>query len=381
MMDFSQLLQQGAASAWFFIPSAVLLGALHGLEPGHSKTMMAAFIIAVRGTVWQAALLAIAATFSHTAIVWAVALAGLYYGPNFSAEATEPYFLLASGVLIVGVALWIMLRTYREQQATKARLAYQKKAQSNLTRVIDTGHGLVDLMLVSEGGNARFQAKFKNTRGMDKKPPNAKELILDTMRDDGSKQTFRFLTKGDYLETIDPVPAPRTFDIVLTWDHDDHEHVYHESFRPANAGKPGVAGQLDLGDMDAMDAHARSHAMDIQKRFAGRSVTTGQVIMFGLTGGLLPCPAAITVLVLCLQLKQFSLGLTLVICFSIGLALTLLFSGTVAAWGMQKASKKWKGFDAFADRVPYFSSAIIIAVGLFTAYSGYSHLLEGHGVA
>ncbi|TPJ77145.1 sulfite exporter TauE/SafE family protein [Mesorhizobium sp. B2-6-2] len=378
MTDFSQLLQQGATNAWLFIPSAILLGALHGLEPGHSKTMMAAFIIAVRGTVWQAFLLAIAATVSHTAIVWLVALAGIWYGPSFSAEATEPYFLLASGVLIVGVALWMLLRTYREQQDTKARLAYQQKAQSNQTRVIDTGHGLVDLMLVNEGGSNRFRAKFKNMRGVDKKPPAAKELILDTKRDDGSKQTFRFLTKGDYLETIDAVPGPLSFDIVLTWDHDDHEHVYYESFRPHGAAKPAAAGQLDLGDMEAMDAHARSHAMDIQKRFAGRTVTTGQVIMFGLTGGLLPCPAAITVLVLCLQLKQFSLGLTLVLCFSIGLALTLLFSGTVAAWGMQKASKKWKGFDAFADRVPYFSSAVIIAVGLFTAYSGYSHLLQGH---
>jgi len=44
MTEFTTLLQQG--NAWFFIPSAILLGALHGLEPGHSKTMMAAFIIA-----------------------------------------------------------------------------------------------------------------------------------------------------------------------------------------------------------------------------------------------------------------------------------------------------------------------------------------------
>jgi nickel/cobalt exporter len=48
MTDFSALLQQGVANAWLFIPSAILLGALHGLEPGHSKTMMAAFIVAVR---------------------------------------------------------------------------------------------------------------------------------------------------------------------------------------------------------------------------------------------------------------------------------------------------------------------------------------------
>ena len=57
MPTFTDLLAQGAAHAWLFIPSAILLGALHGLEPGHSKTMMAAFIVAIRGSVKQAILL------------------------------------------------------------------------------------------------------------------------------------------------------------------------------------------------------------------------------------------------------------------------------------------------------------------------------------
>lgn len=60
MTEFTTLLQQG--NAWFFIPSAILLGALHGLEPGHSKTMMAAFIIAIKGTIKQAVMLGLAAT-------------------------------------------------------------------------------------------------------------------------------------------------------------------------------------------------------------------------------------------------------------------------------------------------------------------------------
>lgn len=98
MTEFSTLLQQG--NAWLFVPSAILLGALHGLEPGHSKTMMAAFIVAIRGTLTQAILLGLAATLSHTVVVWAVAMAGLYFGQNWSAETTEPYFQLASGVLI-----------------------------------------------------------------------------------------------------------------------------------------------------------------------------------------------------------------------------------------------------------------------------------------
>ena len=68
MTPFADLLAQGTAHAWLFIPSAIVLGALHGLEPGHSKTMMAAFIIAVRGTVRQAVLLGLCATLSHTPV-------------------------------------------------------------------------------------------------------------------------------------------------------------------------------------------------------------------------------------------------------------------------------------------------------------------------
>ena len=49
---------------------------------------------------------------------------------------------------------------------------------------------------------------------------------------------------------------------------------------------------MDLGEED--DSHARAHAADIRKRFVGRTVTTPQIVLFGLTGGLIPCPAAIT---------------------------------------------------------------------------------------
>src|SRR5579863_5921581 len=121
MTPLSELLQQGTSHSWLFVPSAILLGALHGLEPGHSKTMMAAFIVAIRGTVAQAALLGLSATVSHTAIVWAVALAGLYFGRNWNTETTEPYFQVASAVLIIAVAVWIVWRTRRE---TTARTDY-----------------------------------------------------------------------------------------------------------------------------------------------------------------------------------------------------------------------------------------------------------------
>ncbi|MDQ7761990.1 tripartite tricarboxylate transporter permease, partial [Xanthomonas sontii] len=73
--------------------------------------MMAAFIIAVRGTVTQAVLLGLAATLSHTAVVWVIALGGQYLGQEWGGEASEPYFQLASAVLIVGIALWMARRS------------------------------------------------------------------------------------------------------------------------------------------------------------------------------------------------------------------------------------------------------------------------------
>ena len=116
MPNFAELLQQGGTHAWLYFPSAILLGALHGLEPGHSKTMMAAFIVAIRGSVKQAVLLGLAATLSHTAVVWLVAFGGMYLGQGLGAETTEPYFQLVSAALIVAIALWMLWRTWRGER-------------------------------------------------------------------------------------------------------------------------------------------------------------------------------------------------------------------------------------------------------------------------
>ena len=68
------------ASLPALLGAAFAMGALHGLEPGHAKTLMAAFIIAVRGTVGQAIVLGLAAAASHSAIVWVLGLLGAARG-------------------------------------------------------------------------------------------------------------------------------------------------------------------------------------------------------------------------------------------------------------------------------------------------------------
>jgi ABC-type nickel/cobalt efflux system permease component RcnA len=168
MESFQDPIRQGAAHAWLFVPSAVLLGALHGLEPGHSKTMMAAFIIAIRGTVGQAALLGLSATLSHTAVVWAVALLGLYFGSQWNPETSEPYFQVASAVLIVGVALWMVARTWRDQQRSREVAAHEVQRTDDLisscglsySRSTTSARGT---LRIANGAIVPFAAAFQQT--------------------------------------------------------------------------------------------------------------------------------------------------------------------------------------------------------------------------
>ena len=258
----TDIFQQGAAHAWLLLPTAVALGALHGLEPGHSKTMMAAFIVAVRGTVAQAVLLALCATLSHTLIVWIVALGGLYLWQGVDAQTFEPYLQVASGLSIVAIAVWILWRTRRARRAEHGH---------------DHGHT-----------HAHSHAE---------------------------------------------------------------EHVHHHD-----------------------DAHALAHASEIRHRFASGHATTGQIVIFGLTGGLIPCGAAVTVLLLCLQIGQLALGAALVLCFSIGLALTLVGFGAAAALSVQHAARRVPRFDALASAAPYLSSALVLAIGVYVGYEGLAAL-------
>ena len=372
MTSFNELVSQGAANAWLFIPSAILLGALHGMEPGHSKTMMAAFIIAIRGTVFQAVLLGLSAAFSHSLVIWALAAVALRYGSKWNAETTEPYFQLVSGVLIIGMAGWMFWRTRREQRAASDHKHDHVDEGPQGGKLIDTGHGLVEITVFETNVPPRFRLYFYDSARKAKALPQPKEITVETLRPGGVRQTFSFFTGDGYLEATAELPEPHEFDATLAISHGDHAHTF--GFKFSEDDHHHHHGAMDLAGGEYQDAHERAHAGDIARRFENRTVSTGQIVIFGLTGGLMPCPAALTVLLVCLQLKKFALGFTLVICFSVGLAITMVTAGAIAAWGVQHASKRIKGFGEFARKAPYGSSALLVAMGLFFAIQGLIHL-------
>ncbi|MDB5602704.1 MAG: high-affinity nickel-transporter [Xanthobacteraceae bacterium] len=369
MPSFAELLQQGTSHAWLFVPSAILLGALHGLEPGHSKTMMAAFIVAVRGTVTQAILLGLAATISHTAVVWGIALGGMYLWHGLNAESLEPYLQLASAGIIIGVAVWMLWRTWQDRDSGAH---HHDHSHADDVRHVDTGHGVMAVSIFEDHVPPRWRIHSEGEKSW-----NADDVTLVTKRPDGTEQAFTFTNQGSYLESADEIPEPHAFLACVRLDHGGHIDSYDLTFAEGHAHS-GDHG-LDVSSAGYQDAHERAHAQDIKRKFGDRSATTGQIVMFGLTGGLIPCPASITILLLCLQLKQFALGAVLVLCFSIGLAITLVAVGTAAALSVRHASERFSWFGGVARRAPYLSGALIILVGLYVGYQGW-HGLGVHPV-
>ncbi|UOM32983.1 nickel/cobalt efflux transporter [Acuticoccus sp. I52.16.1] len=383
MGSFADLMAQGAGHAWLFVPSAVLLGALHGLEPGHSKTMMAAFIVAIRGTVGQAVLLGLAATISHTMVVWGIALGGMYLWRGVDAETFEPYFQLASAAVIISIALWMLWRTYEDQQRAKAAAAHPHGHDHHDNhhhehgshghdhggeRRIDTGHGVIALEVVSEG--ALPHLRIRTVRGHAWRPG---DVTVTTERPDGTTQRFDFAERGGVLEAVGALAAPHDFMARVSLGHGDHTHDYDVSFLEGEGHDPlhEEAHGLEVATDGYQDAHELAHANDIRRNFAGRDVTTWQIVLFGLTGGLIPCPAAITVLLLCLQLERISLGFVLVLCFSVGLAITLVTVGAAAAISVRHVGRRVGWFSTIARKAPYVSGVLIIAVGLYVGWHGY----------
>ncbi len=373
MPSFAELIQQGSAHAWLFVPSAILLGALHGLEPGHSKTMMAAFIVAIRGTVTQAVMLGLAATASHTLVVWGIALGGLYFWRGVDAEASEPYFQLASAAIIIAVALWMLWRTFQDQQRAKAASGAHTHAPAGShshhdVRRIDTGHDTIAVEVFEDGVPPRWRVRTESGARW-----SPKDVRLVTERPDGRRDIFVFASRGDYLESVAEIPEPHQFMVRLSLGHGGHTHDYDLSF-VEGTGHDHIHEELrglDVATDGYQDAHELAHANEIRRRFADRRVTTWQIVLFGLTGGLIPCPEAITVLLLCLQLEELTLGFALVLCFSIGLAITLVAVGAAAALSVRHATKRWTWFSTVARRAPYVSGLLIIAVGLYVAWHGW----------
>jgi ABC-type nickel/cobalt efflux system permease component RcnA len=92
---------------------SVLFGMAHAFTPGHGKTMVAAYLVGERGTVWHAVTLGITATVAHTGSVIAVAFGLYFYYGNTAPASAQAWLMVLGGLLIFLVGLWLFLQRLR----------------------------------------------------------------------------------------------------------------------------------------------------------------------------------------------------------------------------------------------------------------------------
>ncbi len=88
-----------------------------------------------------------------------------------------------------------------------------------------------------------------------------------------------------------------------------------------------------------------------------------QIMTFGAAGGLIPCPASITVMLLALGTSQIGLGILSLVGFGLGLSVTLVTVGWIAVTTLQHFTKS-KRFEWISQNAPAISSAFVILSGV-----------------
>jgi ABC-type nickel/cobalt efflux system permease component RcnA len=229
----------GPRIGFIVLLTAVGLGAFHALEPGHGKTMVAAYLVGSRGTSGHAVLLGLIVTAAHTAGVYLLGAVTLYASRYFVPERIYPWLGIASGLTIAGLGAYLLVRRYGGVQA-----------HHHHHHAGDDGHA------------------------------------------------------------------------------HDHPHVHHHPH----------------GD-----------------------VTLKELFTLGVTGGIIPCPAALVVLLSALSLGRVGLGLVLIVAFSLGLAAVLIVTGLLMVHA-RRLMTRVRGDGALVTRwLPLASSAVITVVGLAIA--------------
>ena len=87
----------------------------------------------------------------------------------------------------------------------------------------------------------------------------------------------------------------------------------------------------------------------------------------GVSGGIVPCPAALVVLLSAISLRRVGFGLLLILAFSVGLAAVLIAIGLLMVYARRFMSRFQRDGRLVSHWLPLTSSAVITLFGLAIA--------------
>jgi len=249
---------------FFALATALALGALHAITPGHGKTVVAAYLVGSRGTTWHAIVLGSVVTMTHTGSVFLLGLITLAASQYILPTTIIPFLEILSGVLILSLGFYLLWQ-----------------------RFFFWRNSLKTTPAVSFGGNNR---KISLT-------PTSTNKVTGTVK-------------------------------IQKADSSLHHH----------------------GD-------GKMHSHNVPQ-----SITWRSLIALGVSGGLVPCPDAIAILLVAIAINRLLLGLALIISFSLGLAIVLIVIGLLMV-NSRRLFDRLGFIDKFAPIMPMVSAIIVLLLG------------------
>lgn len=266
--------------------AAFILGAAHSLEPGHGKTVVAAYLVGSKGRNIDAVILGLVVTFTHTFSIIVLGLIAKFSSRYFSEQELHGYLGIVASLIILAIGLW-MLRS----------------------------------------------------RWLGMRDPSR-----------AHHHTHLFGSHHHHDHSHDH-------------DHDhshDHDHGHNHSHDYSHAHSHDQ-------DHDHGSDHGHSHAPA-----ADKPLGPWGLILLGISGGIVPCPAALAILLASASVGDMGKGLALVLIFSTGLALALVAIG-LAVVNSVRMTSRFIDTERYAPYAAVASAVIVTLVGAFTLYSSLTH--------
>jgi len=114
-------------------------------------------------------------------------------------------------------------------------------------------------------------------------------------------------------------------------------------------------------------SHPHDHGHTHSHADPAAPITTRSLIALGVSGGIVPCPSALVVLVAAISQHRLGLGLALIVAFSIGLAATLTAVGLAVLHGGRLIARLRPERRLFGGRIagvlPALSATLIVVAG------------------
>jgi hypothetical protein len=209
------------------VGAVAAVGVLHTIVPDHWVPIS---VIArqrgwSKGETARASFLAgLGHALSTLLIALAVWLAGVVVAARFGQVVDT-----ASSVALIAFGTWIAMVAWRELRGRRghghthahhvARLG-GRDIHGPEQQTIATDHGELVLSIYESGVPPRFRLT-----GVD-----ANAIRVETLRASGKRQVFLFANLGTYWESVEEIPEPHEFDVVMTLEQGGGAHVFETRF-------------------------------------------------------------------------------------------------------------------------------------------------------